>query len=1449
MTQKTAPTWWSLVTGRMVAALSLALAIGCANDEHAVEPTEKSALPLAGPVTLTLTAPKNVSVLAPTLSAKNSIFMGAGSEVIQTGLSIAMGSGGLLTEPDVLMNETWSRGHVELRQRTRIRGTLHTANPTLLADVVIQSRDNAPVFDPVSSLAWTIDFPAGGTDLTIPQDGLGSLLPGRHGIVTVGPRATLTLSAGTYYLTKLLVEPQATVRLDQATGPVILYVSDTFQPRGAFVSTVPGTSPDLFVAFLGTTPTYVEVPFNGAIFAPLGQLVLRAVTPEHIGFFAAKDLLVDAHARVRYRYPLALIPATNPTPTACRELVPPDQVARYCPGCQSSDDTDLDGILDCADLCPYDATKAVPGTCGCGSPETDTDLDTFPDCIDRCRLDPDNVTPGQCGCKGEENLKPSGFACSDPACPQSGATCNGAGVCGNRAACSPCPGGRYVLSGGSGYWLCGVGVPPTLPGPDGGIPDGGLGPEPPEPDAGTDAGTDGGTPPVGVVPRGNAATACGGKGLNLVRIDSPIENRYIQRLISYPLWLGANSITTANAWRWSTAANNNGDQFWSGGPTGTRVGNRYANWAAGEPGVQRCAAMQPRDGRWIDADCTASYGFVCEYTTPVTGGTGDGGADSGVDDPPPGIQRQPRPLGSCVPESSSGLTDNYDDLVRDRAAADAGIFQGAAANPPPDGSTCPPDDPAAEAIGLHEFAGCSFLPISTSFQCFRDADCAPLGAGLYCRQSKDDQACHPPDAGDVTPFPVPGEPCEAHGLCGTLTCPPISPPRCGEVTICNPGTEFDAGVDPGSDLDASPYNPAQLFDGGVPDAAPTGAYVDPPTGTGKNHSWCKLNPQDPASVAPASQPSSAKSGSSGSGTSISFAFDPDLIFDVNANPLSFGESDLSLHAQAKFVATASLNNFLGQSYTAPIIDVVAGVTAQRCSISTDETHFQVLGLDFVDEDDLPRVNTDDPTISTAAYEASKACKDGLAEFKLWGDRAKKAFRDAQNLVAQYQNAKAIGAAFGTDLCTQLGIASKTVPFFPGGNSCAPNEPPEITINRLIQFYQEPGIGQITQLRNAASALSNATAQLRNLLGTEIALDFINKSNQESQTIVNVPFAIGPIPMVLQVDVFAKYGIGGRFNLELNFPTNLDAAPSSIEQIARARVEVGPYASAGLSAFVGAGVSLGPIEATLGLEGAITLADVRAPIFAGAGVNLQIDKDPRPLPTDIAPPISTGLEAFQFGLPKSFKFLVSYDYGAGLDLRDVLSGEINARLRIKFFFFSRTWRKRVVRFNGWSFHYDLVSGGSDPSVTTTPQTVPGGDGRTTTQVAQGEATMGRSEAQVPLTKLALLPVPPPIFNGDELSDAGVGDGGDAGPPTIATLSKSQVEEFFYDDLCCSKEGEECASSGSPSCCPELECQVADGGTTGVCGRGCAREGEYCGYEGGLPCCGFELFCSEDARCHY
>jgi len=59
-----------------------------------------------------------------------------------------------------------------------------------------------------------------------------------------------------------------------------------------------------------------------------------------------------------------------------------------------NEDSDGDGILDCHDQCPNDPNKSIPGTCGCGIPDTDSDDDGVPDCIDACPGEPDTDSDG-----------------------------------------------------------------------------------------------------------------------------------------------------------------------------------------------------------------------------------------------------------------------------------------------------------------------------------------------------------------------------------------------------------------------------------------------------------------------------------------------------------------------------------------------------------------------------------------------------------------------------------------------------------------------------------------------------------------------------------------------------------------------------------------------------------------------------------------------------------------------------------------------------------------------------------------------------------------------------------------------------------------------------------------------------------------------------------------------
>ncbi|MEP7051783.1 MAG: hypothetical protein ABJB12_15575 [Pseudomonadota bacterium] len=109
---------------------------------------------LGAPVTISLTSPNPVPMLSPVVDVSNSMFVGAGAEIL-AGPIAAMGSngGGVHAEPDALLNDTWSRGTADLRDRVKVRGTLHAANRTLGNSVVINASDRTPHFDPPKNLS------------------------------------------------------------------------------------------------------------------------------------------------------------------------------------------------------------------------------------------------------------------------------------------------------------------------------------------------------------------------------------------------------------------------------------------------------------------------------------------------------------------------------------------------------------------------------------------------------------------------------------------------------------------------------------------------------------------------------------------------------------------------------------------------------------------------------------------------------------------------------------------------------------------------------------------------------------------------------------------------------------------------------------------------------------------------------------------------------------------------------------------------------------------------------------------------------------------------------------------------------------------------------------------------------------------------------------------------
>lgn len=113
--------------------------------------------------------------------------------------------------------------------------------------------------------------------------------------------------------------------------------------------------------------------------------------------------------------------------------------ANRCGGVANNLDSDKDGVLDCADGCPFNPYKIANDACGCdGGYGGDSDGDGTIDCLDECPYDKNKIKVGNCGCGVSETPDSDGDGVYD---------CN-----------DECPNNRYLTKKG----ICGCAAPEIM---------------------------------------------------------------------------------------------------------------------------------------------------------------------------------------------------------------------------------------------------------------------------------------------------------------------------------------------------------------------------------------------------------------------------------------------------------------------------------------------------------------------------------------------------------------------------------------------------------------------------------------------------------------------------------------------------------------------------------------------------------------------------------------------------------------------------------------------------------------------------------------------------------------------------------------------------------------------------------------------------------------------------
>lgn len=1235
------------------------------------------------PVNVTLTLPAGVNSSSVLLAASNQLTLnGAGTVGSASRLTTIAGLGSsaplLIQAGAQIFGNIIGGSLVTVSSSATVFGSARSGSDTVIqpaAEVLGTVTRNSPPSQ--LGMDWVVEWP-NDAGTSVVREALNNTLapgapgeaiaPGHYATFNIKSRNRETFKTGTYFIETFNLEPSAEIMIDSSKGPVIVYVKSSFRYQGSFlpVRNTAGVpivrEGGVRVAYLGTSAADITGPFVGVLLAPNADINLNSPNGgQHKGGFFGHNITVSANGN--------------------NSLLPLDfDLNDFTRGQTKYGDADNDGTTDDKDLCPLNPNKVAPGVCGCTIADKDSNGDGIPDCI----------ATGTEFCTGKAANTP----CYSTICPNVTAkeTCSANGVCGDPVTeCAPDNGGAssscsYKIFQSSVYWICTKNVTWQA-----------------------------------------ADAACSAvPGRNLVHVDGTTENSWLDFVTSSNMWVGASSTSSSSSWAWTQGTDDGAFPFWAAGAS---INGRFNHWQAGQPSTGTCGAIQA-DGTWASKDCSTTQGFICEQPLHFGKPTGGGG----ICDVYPGATcpgtTTPVP-NTCVPATGvmAGDLTNFNNATKDcnENCTDPSMVgtpacddhcQGVLPIPSlsdacdkPIGTVRPVCNIAQTGYGAACTPGVTSCPSGQT--CGRIYSCAQLNASnqtIPCKQNSDcsTNSCHPQhkvcldpsrtltDDPDNQNWSYATNTCFASYYCGTPTdsfCDTdyfAVTRSCNKVEICSDQTEHGTDLDPtlavnGSNLTPSVFNPDTAFQ--EPDAPVTTAFPeakpngcgDPgqPCSFGPAHPWCspQVNADDnkakPQAVADNGS-SDDKKGHSGSNGPLNFDFDPNLSLTYNIDtPALFGDSSFSADAKASVTAAVHLKDFLSFSANIDVIDALGEITVDRCGLKVD-AHTKLFGVDFLPTimgnsyDGLHKFDTDEAT--------RKQCQAGVAQFQTEVARVAKALRDAQELMRQYQ-ALPVGTTLDSNFCAT--VISGYVPWDFPKIDCS-TATPDAVVNAFVDYYAQQAVALAGKAIDGASlpSFNGQTSSTITLLGDD---------GHEDQNLLNLPFTIGPIPMNLTVDAYLTYGISGGFTFGLTPDGFLQTLKNrDPADLAFARANAIPHASAGIEMFVGAGFDCGFAAAKIGISGNVTLADITVPLTAGAYINVRSEREDRPLPADLT--AANGSPTYDVYFPpvgpSRFVFGAGYEYDASVQITDILHGEIDAELKLKFLFFSKSWRVKIAEFAGF-----------------------------------------------------------------------------------------------------------------------------------------------------------------------
>ncbi len=260
-------------------------------------------------VRMSLSLPSAAEVRNVAVAASDVLLLGDRSELLvgpdRYADSCSVGPGMAHYGTGVKVGSITATGGVRVLRDSTVSGAIRAGKDVLFGDQdsTDPSEANVSVAGTIVSnttvaaqtLTWDVPFDAVSRSETIGAN--TTLAPGGYGSLNI-QRGTLTLSAGTYYVDSLTLEPTANIVADTSNGPIFVYVRTSYVAHGAWSSTSPNS---MLLGYLGTQLLAVEKSFAGTIVAPNARVRLAVGGGTHVGAVFAKEVELDPDVKLTFQ--------------------------------------------------------------------------------------------------------------------------------------------------------------------------------------------------------------------------------------------------------------------------------------------------------------------------------------------------------------------------------------------------------------------------------------------------------------------------------------------------------------------------------------------------------------------------------------------------------------------------------------------------------------------------------------------------------------------------------------------------------------------------------------------------------------------------------------------------------------------------------------------------------------------------------------------------------------------------------------------------------------------------------------------------------------------------------------------------------------------------------------------------------------------------------------------